>query len=73
MHIDAYHNAMPLVPVETLADGDARRMVSENVHHLQLALLDDDVQCVRIQLHPGRRFYVVVHEQSVRQTGAELE
>lgn len=64
---------MPFVPVEALADGDTGRVVSEHVHHLQLALLHDDVQGVRVQLDAGRGLDVVINQQPVRQSGAELE
>lgn len=70
---NTYHNAVPLVPVEALADGYAGRVVAEHVHHLELALLHDDVQGVRVELDAGRGLDVVIHQQSVRQTGAKLE
>lgn len=71
--VNTHHNAVPLVPVEALADSHAGRVVAKHVHHLQLALLHDDVERVRVELDTGRGLHVVIHQQSVRQSGAELE
>lgn len=48
-------------------------MLPENVHNFQLALLDDDIQRVGVQLDAIGVLNVVVDEKAVRQPGAELK
>lgn len=48
-------------------------MLPEDVHHLQLPLLHNHVECVRIQVDAVRVLHVVVHEQAVGQSGPELK
>lgn len=73
MDIDPHHHTVPLVPVKSLADRDTRRVLAKHVHHLQLALLHNHIQCVRIQVDAVRVLHVVIDEEAVRQRRPELE
>lgn len=48
-------------------------MLAKDMDHLQLALLHNHVECIGVQINAIRILNVVIDEQAVRQSGAELK
>lgn len=72
VHVDPHENAVPFVPVETLADRQAGRLFTEHMNHFQLTLFHDHVKSVRIEAL-RTIFDAVINQQAVRELGAKLE
>ena len=72
VHVYPNQDTVPLVAIQALAHRQTRRVLAKHVDDLQLALLHDHVESVRLEtLRPV--LHAVVDQQTVRKLRTELE